>query len=66
MIPAWIEAIVPLAIIATMVAAMGGAQGGMHHLFFGKPKLVGADHWDRLLDARDARVKEEWQKQITK
>jgi NADH dehydrogenase (ubiquinone) 1 alpha subcomplex subunit 1 len=57
--PAWLEAVVPLAIVTVAVAAMGGSQGGIQQLFFGKPKLVGADHWDRLLDERDARIKQE-------
>jgi len=66
MFPAWIEAVVPLGIIATMVAAMGGLQGGVHHLFYGKPKLVGADDWDRLVEKRDERLKAEWQKSASK
>jgi len=58
MIPSWVEAVIPLGIIATMVAAMGGFQGGVHHLFHGKPKLVGADEWDRLVEKRDKLLRE--------
>lgn len=57
MFPAWIEAVVPLGIIAGMIATMGASQGGIHKLVYGKPKLVGADHWDRLVDQRDEHVK---------
>jgi len=65
MFPSWIEAVVPLGIIATMVAAMGGLQGGVQHLFYGKPKLVGADDWDRLVKKRDEILKESWKQTIT-
>lgn len=61
MIPAWVEAVIPLGIIATMVAAMGGLQGGVHQLFYGKPKLIGADEFDRLIEKRDKRLLGEWQ-----
>jgi hypothetical protein len=58
MIPSWVESLVPLAIIATAVAGMGGLQGGVHHLFYGKPKAVGNDKWDRLMEKRDERIKQ--------
>ena len=61
MIPAWVEAVVPLAIIATAVAGMGGLQGVVHKAFWGKPKPIGSDDWDRLLESRDAQVKQAWQ-----
>lgn len=61
MIPAWVEAVIPLGIIATMVAAMGGLQGGVQHLFYGKPKLIGADDFDRLVEKRDKRLLDRWQ-----
>lgn len=59
MVPAWFEAVLPLGIIATMVATMGGLQGGVQQLMFGKPKLVGADNWDRLTAKRDEQLKRE-------
>lgn len=59
MIPAWVEAVIPLAIIATAVATMGGLQGGVHKLFYGKPKAIGQDEWDRWLVKRDEKLKEQ-------
>jgi hypothetical protein len=59
MIPAWLEALIPLGIIATAVAGMGGLQGGVHHLFFGKPKAIGQDDWDRLIVQRDEQLKKQ-------
>lgn len=61
MIPAWVEAIVPLAIITVAVGAMGGLQGVVQQLVYGKPKPIGADEWDRLVETRDRRVLQEWQ-----
>jgi hypothetical protein len=58
-VPAWLEAAVPLGIITAMLSAMGGLQGGVQHLFFGKPKLVGATDWDRMLALRDERMQVE-------
>lgn len=58
MFPAWFEAVLPLGIIATMIATMGGLQGGVQHMMYGKPKLVGADAWDRLMDRRDQTLRE--------
>lgn len=63
MIPAWVEAVIPLGIIASMVAAMGGLQVGVDKLMYGKPKLTGADAWDRMVQKRDKRLMEEWQQQ---
>ncbi|PSC74373.1 NADH dehydrogenase [ubiquinone] 1 alpha subcomplex subunit 1 [Micractinium conductrix] len=60
MLPAWVEACVPLVLIATFVSAMGGLQGAVHHLFNGKPKATGVDEWDRLVAARDAKLLEQW------
>ena len=37
----------------------GGAQGWIHQGFYGKPKAVGLDNYDRRLAKRDARIKEE-------
>lgn len=57
MIPAWVEAVVPLGVIAAMVTAMGGLQDGAHRLYYGKPKLVGSDAFDRNLMKRDETLK---------
>ncbi|KAL4450578.1 hypothetical protein ABPG77_000934 [Micractinium sp. CCAP 211/92] len=61
MLAPWLEACVPLVLITSFVAAMGGLQGAVQHVFYGKPKATGADDWDRLVAARDARILDEWQ-----
>jgi hypothetical protein len=53
MIPAWVEAVVPLGLITVMVTAMGSLQDGVHRLYYGKPKLVGGDAFDTRLAKRD-------------
>ena len=50
------ESAPPFALIMVMLGGMGGIQAGVHKLFHGKPKAVGADAWDRATVARDARV----------
>ena len=62
MFPAWIEAVVPLGLIVFLVGSAGGLQAGVHYLFNGKPKLVNADEFDKLVEKRDKRVLEEWKK----
>lgn len=42
---------------------MGGLQGGVHHLFYGRPKAHGQDDWDRLMEKRDQRIQQEYQGQ---
>ena len=66
MFPAWIEAVVPLGLITGLIAAAGGLQLGVQQLFYGKPKLVGADDFDRLVEKRDQKMLEEWQKSASK
>jgi NADH dehydrogenase (ubiquinone) 1 alpha subcomplex subunit 1 len=61
MVPAWVEAIVPCAIITVMVAGMGGLQGVVHKAFYGRPKAHGQDDWDRLIESRDERISKEHQ-----
>ena len=51
------ESLPPLVIITTAVALMGGIQQGVQRLYAGKPKAVGADTWDRLLEKRDDAIK---------
>jgi NADH dehydrogenase (ubiquinone) 1 alpha subcomplex subunit 1 len=50
------ESAPPFALIIAMLGGMGGIQAGVHKLFHGKPKAVGADAWDRAAEKRDARV----------
>lgn len=52
-----IESLPPLIIIVTAMVVIGGIQSGVEKLYAGKPKAPGRDTWDRLLDARDARLK---------
>eukprot|EP00890_Picochlorum_soloecismus_P004241 jgi/Picsp_1/4818/NSC_02186-R1_nadh dehydrogenase len=56
MVPSWVEAVLPLGIIAVMVTAMGGLQDGVHRLYYGKPKLVAADAFDKKLMQRDEEI----------
>jgi NADH dehydrogenase (ubiquinone) 1 alpha subcomplex subunit 1 len=51
------ETIPPLAIIVAATALMGASQGWIHKAFYGKPKAVGQDVWDRAAVTRDDRVK---------
>ena len=39
---------------------MGALPHGIQKLFYGKPKAVLQDSWDRQLGRRDERVLEEW------
>ena len=49
----WMEAIPPFTIIVLAIGAMGGLQGLVHKGFYGKPKAVVTDSWDRHLATRD-------------
>ena len=40
---------------------MGALPHGIQKLFYGKPKAVLQDPWDRELGRRDERVLQEWQ-----
>lgn len=53
------ETIPPLAIIVAATALMGASQGWIHKGFYGKPKAVGLDVWDRAAESRDGRLKSE-------
>ena len=53
------ETVPPLAIIVAATALMGASQGWIHKGFYGKPKAVGLDVWDRAAGTRDERVKAE-------
>lgn len=49
----WAECVLPLGIIAGLVMAMGSLPNGVQHLFYGKPRAVGEDAWDRMMVKRD-------------
>lgn len=55
------ETVPPLAIICGATALMGALPHGIQKLFYGKPKAVLQDSWDRQLGKRDERVLQEWQ-----
>ena len=52
---AW-EAAPPFIIIVLAIGAMGGLQSLVHKGFYGKPKAIGLDEWDRKLQKRDERI----------
>lgn len=54
------ETVPPLAIICGATALMGALPHGIQKLFYGKPKAVLQDSWDRQLGRRDERVLEDW------
>eukprot|EP00227_Mantoniella_beaufortii_P017823 CAMPEP_0197591732 /NCGR_PEP_ID=MMETSP1326-20131121/13883_1 /TAXON_ID=1155430 /ORGANISM="Genus nov. species nov., Strain RCC2288" /LENGTH=53 /DNA_ID=CAMNT_0043157281 /DNA_START=231 /DNA_END=392 /DNA_ORIENTATION=+ len=41
------------------ITAMGSIQQAVHHVYAGKPKAAGLDTFDRLLEYRDHRLKNE-------
>ena len=53
-----LEALPPFAIIVGTITAIGGIQYAAHVLPMGKPKAVGLDNFDRLLEKRDQRIRE--------
>lgn len=59
MFPQWVEAVVPLVIIAGALTTMGSLQTGVHKLFYGKPKALGQDRWDYMIQKRDQRIRDE-------
>ena len=50
---AW-ETIPPFVIIVLAIGGMGGLQALVHKGFYGKPKAVCQDSWDRHMQTRDA------------
>lgn len=56
MLAPWAEGMLPLGIILVLVTGMGGLPSGVQHLFYGKPRAVGVDYWDRYLGKRDAEL----------
>ena len=57
------ETVPPMAIICGATALMGALPHGIQKLFYGKPKAVLQDSWDRQVAKRDERVIQEWQDQ---
>lgn len=53
------EVIPAFALIVGAIGLMGGLQGAIHKGFFGKPKATSVDSWDRMMNKRDERIKEE-------
>ena len=52
-----LESVPPFAIITIAIALMGGLQGLSQHVFYGKPKAINVDPWDRKIEERDDRIK---------
>jgi len=55
------ETVPPMAIICGATALMGALPHGIQKLFYGKPKAVLQDSWDRQVAKRDDRIMQEWQ-----
>ena len=51
------ETALPLGIIVGATALMGASQGWIHKAFYGKPKAVNQDIWDRAVANRDNGIK---------
>ncbi|XP_020114026.1 NADH dehydrogenase [ubiquinone] 1 alpha subcomplex subunit 1-like [Ananas comosus] len=56
----WLEAVLPLGIIAGMLCVMGNAQYYIHKAAHGRPKHVGNDVWDVAMERRDKKLMEEY------
>ena len=52
-----VESIPPFAIIVGAIGAMGGLQYLAHGVGNSKPRAIGQDAFDRLVQARDERLK---------
>ncbi|PKI40993.1 NADH dehydrogenase [ubiquinone] 1 alpha subcomplex subunit 1 [Punica granatum] len=55
---AWLEAALPLGIIAGMLCIMGNAQYFIHKAAHGRPKHIGNDMWDVTMERRDKKLME--------
>ncbi|KAI4318910.1 hypothetical protein MLD38_032565 [Melastoma candidum] len=49
----WMEAALPLGIIAGMLCLMGNIQYQIHKTANGRPKHIGSDDWDVAMERRD-------------
>ncbi|KAL8036790.1 hypothetical protein ABFX02_12G181500 [Erythranthe guttata] len=54
----WLEAMLPLGIIAGMLCVMGNAQYFIHKAAHGRPKHIGNDVWDVAMERRDKKIME--------
>ncbi|XVE60087.1 hypothetical protein DITRI_Ditri05aG0098600 [Diplodiscus trichospermus] len=54
----WLEAAVPLRIIAGMLCAMGNAQYYIHKAYHGQPNHKGNDMWDIAMERKDKKLLE--------
>lgn len=52
----WLEAVLPLGIIAGMLCAAGNIQYQIHKAAHGRPKHVGNDMWDVAMERRDKKM----------
>ncbi|KAG6435814.1 hypothetical protein SASPL_100691 [Salvia splendens] len=52
----WLEAMLPLGIIAGMLCVMGNAQYHIHKAAHGRPKHIGNDVWDVAMEKRDKKI----------
>ncbi|TYG49913.1 hypothetical protein ES288_A10G183300v1, partial [Gossypium darwinii] len=52
----WLEAALPLGIIAGMLCVMGNAQYFIHKAYHGRPKHIGNDMWDVAMERRDKKL----------
>ncbi|CAK9278638.1 unnamed protein product [Sphagnum jensenii] len=53
------ESMLPLRVISAMISVMKNSQDVINKLTTGKPKHPRNDAWDRVMDERDARIKQE-------
>ncbi|KAK4345497.1 hypothetical protein RND71_035673 [Anisodus tanguticus] len=54
----WLEAVLPLGIIAGFLCVMGNAQYFIHKAAHGRPKHIGNDVWDVAMERRDKKMME--------
>ncbi|KAK1285647.1 NADH dehydrogenase [ubiquinone] 1 alpha subcomplex subunit 1 [Acorus calamus] len=54
----WLEAALPLGIIAGMLCVMGNGQYFIHKAVRGRPKHIGNDGWDVAMERRDKKIVE--------
>ncbi|THU59768.1 hypothetical protein C4D60_Mb07t05540 [Musa balbisiana] len=56
----WLEAVIPLGIIAGMLCVMGNAQYYIHRAVHGRPKHIGNDVWDVAMERRDKKLMDQF------
>ncbi|XP_039132613.1 NADH dehydrogenase [ubiquinone] 1 alpha subcomplex subunit 1 [Dioscorea cayenensis subsp. rotundata] len=56
----FLEAMLPLGIIAGFLCVMGNTQYYIHKAVHGRPKHVGNDMWDVAMERRDKKIVEEY------